>query len=385
MALEYLQVDSTTTARRLATTTAKYMKEVEDASMRNYPFLAQLQATGNVSYNNGGAGFTWPVKYRIHRVEGNTGQTSRTPQPTNLFKTAGLDYRGYQATDQIYKREMLSNTGEEAIVKLIDNFIERLKTSMEQVLATQHLVDGNATGNEKYWHGFESFLGTNGTINISTGAQRSANAADRVAYPSDTYAGLSTILANYGGENESSLVWPKGRADANYDFWSPIIVNAKSTDFSASTHTWAGQADQCLRWALTQTKRNSTKDGSINTVLVSRDWFVDFKNLVAAKEQIYNKGRPDSLKGLGFEDVIIFDGTEIAADFACQTDVAYGYNIQNIELRCMEKSLIVVDSDKEGGGLFYDPLTQSWMAIVETLSNLKFKSPRNFFKIANLT
>lgn len=384
MALDYLQIDSTTTARRLATTTAKYMRQVEDASMRNYPFLAQLQATGNVTYNNGGAGFTWPVKYRIHRVEGNTGQTSRTPQPTNLFKTAGLDYRGYQATDQIFKREMLSNTGEEAIVKLIDNFVERLKTSMEQVLGTQHLGDGNATGNEKYWHGFESFFGINGTLNITDGTQRSANAADRVGFPADTYASLSTALANYGGENESGYYWPKGRADAQFDFWTPIVANAKSTDYAGSTHTWAGQGDQVMRWCLTKTKRNSTKDGSVNTVLLSSDWHVDFKNLIAQKEQIYNKGRPDSLKGLGFEDVIIFDGTEICADFATQTDVAYGYNARNIELLCMEKSLIVVDSIKDGG-LFYDPLTQSWMAIVETLSNLKFKSPRNFFKIANLT
>jgi hypothetical protein len=35
-------------------------------------------------------------------------------------------------------------------------------------------------------------------------------------------------------------------------------------------------------------------------------------------------------------------------------------------------------------GPFYDEITQQYRYVVSTLGNLKFKSPRNFFKLTSL-
>ena len=200
-------------ARAANTTLAKYMRDVEPDILRNFQMLALLESGGRVSYNNSGRGFGWPIQFKLHRVEGNTGETVRQFSRVNLWKWANLDFRGYQVTDAIYNRELLENRGQEGIIKIWDGFVDRLQQSLRQGLATEPYIDGNATGNETSWHGLESMFGLNGTVNVSTGAQRSANAADYVGYPSDTYAGLSTQLGTYGGENESGAVWPLGVAD----------------------------------------------------------------------------------------------------------------------------------------------------------------------------
>ena len=165
-------------SRTAATTLAKHIREVEEAMLRNYQMGALLESAGRVNYNNSGEGFDWPVQYRLHKVEGNTGETQRNFARRNLWKTANLEYRGYQATDSMYYREFRSNRGPEGVVKVFENFVERLETSITQVLGTEYYIDGSATGNEQSWHGLESMFGTNGTLNISTGAQRSADAAD---------------------------------------------------------------------------------------------------------------------------------------------------------------------------------------------------------------
>jgi hypothetical protein len=50
-----------------------------------------------------------------------------------------------------------------------------------------------------------------------------------------------------------------------------------------------------------------------------------------------------------------------------------------MELRCMENTLMVPE------GPFYNEELQSYRYAVSVLANLKFKSPRNFFKLFNYT
>ena len=200
-------------SRTAATTLANHIREVEESMLRNYQMGALLEAGGRVNYNNSGEGFDWPVQYRLHKVEGNTGETQRNFARRNLWKTANLEFRGYQTTDSMYYREFRSNKGPEGVVKVFDNFVERLETSLTQGLGGEYYVDGSASGNEQSWHGLESMFVLNGTVTATSGAQRTANAADIVGYPNDTYSGLSTVLGNYGGKNESGQYWPEiGRA-----------------------------------------------------------------------------------------------------------------------------------------------------------------------------
>lgn len=366
-------------SRTAATTLANHIREVEESMLRNYQMGALLEAGGRVNYNNSGEGFDWPVQYRMHKVEGNTGETQRNFARRNLWKTANLEFRGYQTTDSMYYREFRSNKGPEGVVKVFDNFVERLETSLTQGLGGEYYADGSASGNEQSWHGLESMFVLNGTVNSTSGAQRSANAADIVGYPNDTYSGLSTVLGNYGGENESGQYWPDGIADAEYDFWSPLVVNYTTThaDLPSSTNTWAGQGDEAMRYAIINAQRNTSKNGQITNILLSRDLYMGLLNIIDTKERIQISSE-QSLRALGFKNVLNFDGIEVSWEAAIASGVGYGVNYDNMELKSMDESLL------RSEGPEYDINSQSFNAVVSTLSNLKFSSPRNFFKLAAL-
>ena len=366
-------------SRTAATTLANHIREVEESMLRNYQMGALLEAGGRVNYNNSGEGFDWPVQYRMHKVEGNTGETQRNFARRNLWKTASLEFRGYQTTDSMYYREFRSNKGPEGVVKVFDNFVERLETSLTQGLGGEYYADGSASGNEQSWHGLESMFVLNGTVNSTSGAQRSANAADIVGYPNDTYSGLSTVLGNYGGENESGQYWPDGIADAEYDFWSPLVVNYTTThaDLPSSTNTWAGQGDEAMRYAIINAQRNTSKNGQITNILLARDLYMGLLNIIDTKERIQISSE-QSLRALGFKNVLNFDGIEVSWEAAIASGVGYGINYDNMELKSMDESLL------RSEGPEYDIHSQSFNAVVSTLSNLKFSSPRNFFKLAAL-
>lgn len=364
-------------ARSASTTLADHVKDVLEEVFRNYQILAMVQAKGNVKYNCAGRGFDWPVQYKLHRIETNTGETARNFSPTNLWKTAALDYRGYQVTDAIYEREMLENRGEAGIVKVFDNLIERLKLSLKQGIAPEFYIDGNLAANAQAWHGIESFMGINGTVNISDGTQRSANAADLVGYPSDTYAGLSTQLGNYGGENESAQVWPNGAADPEFDFWSPLIVNFTSSALGGAADTWAAQGDEAMRFMIIHSQRNGGMDTQMTNIILARNLYFDFLNLIDSKERITITSE-NSLRALGFKNTVQFDGVEVSWETAVPASVGYGLNFDNIQLKSMYGELFVPEP------VVYDEDTQAYKAVVKNLSNLCWKGPRRFGKLASL-
>jgi len=373
-------------ARSSATTLAHHVREVEQAFKRNYQIGAILEANGRINYNNTGEGFDWPVQYRIHNVEGNTGETPRNFARRNLWKTAHLEFRGYQATDSMYYREFLSNRGPEGIVKVYDQFVERLTTSVKQALGAEYYTDGNATGYEQSWHGVETlFDNTSGatsqtlTATETTPTARSANAADIVGYAQGSYAGLNMELGNYGGENESGEYWPDGVADPEFDFWTPLIINYTTThaDLASSTNTWAGQCTDAMRYGIINAQRNVSMEGQITNILLARDLYREFLEVIDDKERIMVTSET-GLRALGFKNVVMFDGIEVSWEVAVPTGVGYGLNYNMMELKSMDSELL------RSEGPEYDIHSQSFNAVVSTLSNLKFSTPRNFFKLAAL-
>lgn len=368
--------NSTAWQRSLNTTTAKHLKEEELNMLRAFKFGALLEDSGNVLMNQGGEGFTWPIRFKNHEVSGTTGETARNFARMNPFKTAALPYRGYIATDMIYYKETRSNSGEEAIVKVVDGFEDRIKDSLKQALATEFYIDGNASGNETSWHGLESGFGTNGTVNVSTGAQRSANADDLVGYPSDTYATLSTELGSEGGENESGAVWPYGVADAHYDWNTPLIVCYNSTAFNGSANTWAGQSFEAMSFLLTHAARNQVENAT-DTILLNRVLFWQLKTRLRAAERI-NVSDSLKLRSLGFKDTIEFDGIEVGSENAIPAGVGYGFNIKNHELRCMDPEMYRVQ------GPVYDIDNDAFKSAVSTLSNMRTNSYRNVQKLLTI-
>lgn len=365
---------STDWARSIATTIVNHLREEEIASLRKYKVFAALEGSGQVRTNMSGRGFDWEIQYRNHTPSGNNGETPRTFARQNLWKRAELEFRGAQVTDAIYKKEMLENRSAQALVNVAGKMASRLLTSMEQYLAKEWTVDGYASGNELRFHGLESFMTTNGTLNVATGVQRTANAADPFGSPNDNYAGLSTVLSAYGG-SQTTGVWPNGYADPEYDFFSPVVCNYTSTYFGGST--WKDNCTKAVREAIHQTRRNDSQEDQIDMVLLDRRLFIDFMNTLDSKERVL-VSRANGLRSYGFTDVFELDGVEISGENSVPANTGYGLAIGNMELLCMEGQLL------NSEGPFYDEITQQYRYVVSTLGNLKFKSPRNFFKLTSL-
>lgn len=369
--------NSTDWARVIGTTILNYLREEELTSFRKFKVFAALEAGGKVVMNQGGLGLNWQVRYRNQPVSGNNGETPRVFSRQNLWVDANLPYRGYQVTDAIYKREMLENRGQAALIDVAGKMASRLQESMEQHLGKEVWVDGNAAGNELRFHGIESMMATDGTVKFDDGTKRAANAADMFGWPADNYAGLNTGLGNMAG-SQLEGVWPNGVADPEYDYWSPIVVNYTSTAFQAATgktaNTWSDNCVVATRQGIQQAKRNDTRESQIDMVIMDRQMYIEYLNTLDSKERVIVT-KTNGLKSFGFLDVFEQDGVEISTEYAVPAGCGYGLSISNMELRCMEGSLMTSE------GPFYNEDTQAYRYVVSVLANLKFKSPRNFFKL----
>ena len=363
-------------ARSSGTTLTLHLKEEEQTTFRKFKVFAALQANGNVAMNQGGRGFDWQVRYRNVPVSSYTGESPRVFSRHALWQRANLPYRGYTVTDQITKREMLENRGQAQLIDVAGKMATRLKESIEEHLAKEVFIDGNAAGNENRWHGLESMFSVNGTVNVSTGAQRAANAADPFGFPNDEYAGLKCGLGQYAGSQLAPGSWPAVPVDPEYDFWAPLVCNYTSTFFGGATATWKDQCIEAIRTSVNHAKRNDTKENQIDMILLDRALYIQFLNRLDSRERaIVTKA--NGLKSYGFDTVEI-DGIEVASDYGCPPGVGYALSIGNMEMKVMTGQLL------EAEGPYYNEELSSYRYAVSVLANIKMKSPRNFVKFAAL-
>ena len=372
-------------SRVIGTTIVNHLREEELATFRKFKIFALLENSGNVVMNQSGRGMDWNVRFRNAPVTGNTGDTPRTFSRINMWKRAELPWRGFSTQDAIFRREMLENRGQQALVDVASKMAERLKESLEQHLSYQPYVDGNAAGRENDFHGLESFLGYDGTVDESVSGvaskRTSSNTADRFAYPSDTYAGLSTQLGYYGGGriNATTGQWPNVPVDPEFDYYSPVIVNYNASSFNATgARNWRTNCVFAMREGIHQCKRNDTKEAQIDLVVLDRKLYIQFLNTYKDQERIV-VSKENGLKSLGFTDTVTLDGVEITSEYACPAGKGYGLSIGNMELRCLENQLFVAE------GPFYSEETQAYRYACSTLGNMRFRSPRNFFALAPVT
>jgi hypothetical protein len=377
-------------ARAIATTIVQHTREEEIAVFRRFKVFSMLEASGNILMNQNGRGFDWNVRFRNAPVTGNTGDTPRTFNRVNMWKRAELPWRGFTTTDLIYRRELLENRGQAALVNVASQMAQRLQESLEQYLSYQPYVDGNASGNENFFHGMLSFLGYTGTVDstlttASNPAQKrtSSNAADKFGFPSDNYAGLSTELGYYGGgrlrpaSGSDVGVFPDVPVTEDFDFYAPIIINYTSTSYTG-TASWGGTtgtAVSATREGIHQCKRNDTRESQIDMVVLDRKLFIQYLNNLESKERALVT-RENGLRQFGYNDVFEQDGVEITTEAAVPGGLGFGMSIGNMELRCLEDQLFMAE------GPYFSEETQAFRYACSTLGNFRFKSPRNFFLLA---
>ena len=359
-------------SRVLNTTIHKYIRDREDNVMRNRKLLAMLKSRGRVTFNESGDLLDWKVRFKRSPMQGFADSDTLTFPRKDRHKTAQIDWRGYAATDSMTKRERLMNKNTEAIIKTYSEIATMLMDDMEDQFSDELYIDGNATGNTKRIHGLESFLGAG-----------SPASAGYIAAPSDTYAGLTTGLGDYGGSwsvNGSSQVeWPTGTGDAHYDFWSPTLVDYTDTAWAASTKTWPNTCREALRYAIVKSRKNKSKRGQVDVTFLENELYRQFEEKLEANERlVIQRGEEDGLYKLGFKDVINFEGCDITSEYGVPSLTGYGLCMDACELRSLQGQLFVAE------GPDVDISTQSSRFSIDFYGNMRF-NPRNFFKLKNYT
>lgn len=357
-------------SRIVNTTIKNYIREEEINVLRKRALTALLKERGRFEYNVSGWALDWKVQYNAVRptpyADGDALQFSRIDRE----KTATLDWRGLTMQDSMSKGEFLANSGKEAIVKLFSTRTEKLMEDMGEFFGEELYVNGYAAGNTKRIHGIASFT------NAPT-----AKAGNGFAWPSATYAGLSTVPGNYYGNWESSspLLWPHGRGDTRYDFWSPIICDYGSTYFS-STATWAANCIPAVASALIRCQKNRSLKGKLDLILVDEKMYEDFINQYRPNERILvQKAASESLLiKLGFTNVVNQDGTDVTWEYGITPGSGYGFNVDMMDIKSQQSQLFVAMGPDE------DIKTKSWLWSVDFYGNATF-NPKYFIRFVNVT
>lgn len=331
------------------TTIEQHLREVEENILQNQKITALMMKKGRVSYNHGGTKMTWRVKKaRNGMVQYGDAQGVNFDR-FNRHDVAELDWRGYIIGESVTKMEKLANKGKEAIVNFVSELTDSMIDDIKYHFAREFYKDGNASGNEHAIHGFLSWLG------YTSNAQYTA--------PSDTYAGLSTVLGNYGGSVIEGS-WPTGKFDPEYYFWSPLIVNYTNTSFGSNT--WAANCIPAIRNGIIHSKNQKGLQGQLDLILMTAAMYASFLDQIDEKERIQvERGAKNSeMTALGFKDITNFDGVDMTYEVDVPADSAFGLNFKEMELCSMQGQLFVPGKD-------YDINTLSDQYTIDFFGNLR--------------
>jgi hypothetical protein len=352
-----------------------------DETVRNRILLAYLRKNGRIMLNQSGEQCVWNVKFDQAQVEsagdGGTVQFNRN----QLMRRAAINWRGYLTTDMMTEKEYLMCKGPAQIFDRYGDIIPSLMEAMTDNFGAELILDGNATGRDNNIHGLESFLAHDTDV----------AATDLIATPNDSYAGLSTVLANQGGTWSSNLAsnqrpngtdshasdWPSGKGSVSYDFYSPKLVNWASsgwgTGVSGSTlQAWEANCERAIRQLVIWLIHTGGQRSKPKVIMLSQDLYNGYLNHQATKGRIILPHKES--EDLGFGDTVNQEGVAITYDYDVPTLTGYACNVENMELASLDKVLFGYRgpewSIKDRAYLFY----------VGMFGNTRFR-PKHFGKL----
>ena len=364
----------------VATIAPKYTKGAIDLTRRGQLWLPLMEKRGRVTFGHVGERLIWSAQYLNQPVTGYSDGQGITYQRHDIYKPMSLDWRGYNGTDLMTEVERLKYSDEVGIVNRYKTTIKTLTNSARKTLGMGIYVDGNAAGHENEFHGLPSF----------TGAGTCA-AADIVAQPSDTYAGCSTAVGQYGswstdlttatqnvgvGYPNSTIAtdWPEGYGDVGYDFFSPILSNWSSPNWvDHTTTTWPTNCEAVLRRNVQWLSLNAGMERASLYCFMAGNLFTQFKDHMSTKMHILTPVK--EAEELGFPEVLNFEGMGLKAEYGTPAGQFNIFNFEQMELMVLGeevKELIVPI------GPTLDPRTGDYLFRVRVLGNMKYESPKFF-------
>lgn len=362
---------------RIANSTiSKYIRKREDNTLRNRKLTALLRKRGRITFNWSGDKMDWKIKFKRQKMRTfQDGDTLDFPQ-SDRNRTAKLDWRGYASTDSMTKGQFLQNKSTEAIINLYADLAKDLMDDMDDEFSEEMYVDGYDPENIGRIHGIESFM------------QATTNPGNGAASPTGSFAGLSCVPGQFGGSWDGGPAfssndnggWPNGRGDAEFDFWSPLIVDYGDSLFDSTTHTWENNCIEAISFALIKGKKSKSLTGGLDLFLLDDELYRQYLKQIRGKERlnVQRDSQASDMVSLGFLDTINQDGADITSEFGILPGAGYGFNVSAMELRSLQAQLFVPEGPDQ------DIASQAWRFSIDFYGNMVW-NPKFQVALKNLT
>lgn len=360
--------------------TPKFLAGWVDETIRNRLFLSKLRKDGRIVLNSNSPLCVWTVKYAQPQIQSAGDVGNLVFQRNDLMRQAAQSWRGYIGTDEMTEKEYLMNRGPGQIFNRYGEIVPWLMEAMTDSFGGQLFIDGDAANNVNCIHGLNSFTG-----------YTACTTSDLIAQPNDSYGGLSTVLqAESGGTWTATLSsanrpntslsydWPYGTGNAQYDFFSPKLLNFNSARWMGSTGsaTWETVCERVLRQGRIWLTSTGGMAGRPKMVLLSPDFMAGFLNHQSAKQRIIVPHKES--EDLGFANTVNFEGMSVGDDYECPVSTGFMLTTQNIELASLDNVLFGYR------GPDWSIRDRAWLFYVGFWGNMRFR-PKHIAKIADFT
>lgn len=313
------------------TAAPKYMNDFMDQTMRKHSLLNMMKEYGMIEYNAGDAATIYQIKVREHAVRTKVDTTRLTFENSDLFEQCEVDVRAYEASDILTEEQYKKNQGEGRLINLMDAKMKGMVSTLWRRMNEYLYHDGDLAAYLDGFRGLESCLADDGATVVG----------DRVAAPSDTYAGLSTALGNFGGTWSTDLAsadqynttlandWPNGKgSNGSYDANSPLLINWSSTAWGTSSNLWDDNLEIVLREAQAIQK---IRCGDINAPI-----FFIMPSMMYTKAENFYSQRHRHYAPFGgeqgySEQNLMVDGVVLRVDYGVPANTVYGVCPDHIE------------------------------------------------------
>ena len=325
---------STSTENVLLTkaTAPKFYKGAADLTWRQRLVMAMVAKYGTREFNATSFSCVWNAETSQPAVQQYDDAGLITFSEHDALIQFSTNVRGYIATDRLSLKKELMNRGATQLDNLKANKPVRLVKALMNTLNAEVYIDGNATNNTNRFHGLESFLADDGAT----------AAGDKIANPSDTYAGQTTAVGN-GGTWSTDLAaasrpnattatdWPFGQGSSEYDATSPLLVNTSSTAWNTGSTEFRDNCEAAMRFArIAQVARGAKGEDSRTPFMhmFSSDLMADFLEHWSPKTRLL--ASHSESERLGFGDALNFEGDVVHYEY--DTPVGTGYGISPSQL-----------------------------------------------------
>lgn len=147
--------------RLLTATLENHASTIEDNIFTSKPLLYAIETFGNVETLDGGVSITQPLMYAELGNQGSySGSDTFLTDEDEGTTAANYSWKQYYAMIRLENIEVAKNQGENAVLRIVDNEVNRAQLSVAESLNEMFVADASGNGG-KDWNGLGNLIGQN--------------------------------------------------------------------------------------------------------------------------------------------------------------------------------------------------------------------------------